>query len=94
MLLAVDVGNTDTVFGVWQNDEWTHIFRVRSLMDEGVPHFETKLRLHFLEANLSISEVHTTVLSSVVPPLDAHFAYHVIGALWDAARGGRARSLS
>lgn len=69
MLLAVDVGNTDTVFGVWQNDEWTHIFRVRSLTDEGAPHYETKLRLHFLEANLLISDVQTTVLSSVVPPL-------------------------
>lgn len=69
MILAVDVGNTDTVFGVWQKEEWTHIFRVRSLPDEAPQHYENKLRLHFLEANLSISDVTTTVLSSVVPPL-------------------------
>ncbi|AEI48519.1 type III pantothenate kinase [Runella slithyformis] len=69
MLLAVDTGNTDTVFGIWQNEEWTHIFRTRSLPDESPNYFESKLRLHFLEADLALSEVIITVLSSVVPPL-------------------------
>ena len=69
MLLAVDVGNTDTVFGIWQNNKWTHIFRTRSLTEEPSFHYETNLRLHFLEANLALDKVTTTVLSSVVPPL-------------------------
>lgn len=69
MLLAVDIGNTDTVFGIWQNKKWTHLFRTRSLSDEPTQYYESKLRLHFLEANLVISDVKTIVLSSVVPPL-------------------------
>jgi len=69
MLLAVDIGNSDTVFAVWQNEQWTHLFRTRSLPDEPLHYYESKIRLHFLEANLAISDVKTVVLSSVVPPL-------------------------
>lgn len=69
MLLAVDIGNTDIVFGVWQNEHWTHAFRVRSLIDEPAHHFESQLRLYFLESNLAFQNVETIVLSSVVPSL-------------------------
>ncbi len=31
MLLAVDVGNTDTVFGLYKTGMWEHIWRERSL---------------------------------------------------------------
>lgn len=51
-----------------KTEEWTHIFRTRSLPEESPNYFESKLRLHFLEADLALSEV-TVVLSSVVPPL-------------------------
>jgi type III pantothenate kinase len=69
MLLAVDIGNTDTVFGIWQADSWTHVFRTRSLPDEPMAHYEAKLRLNFLESGLAIDKITTVVLSSVVPPL-------------------------
>ena len=69
MLLAVDVGNTDTVFGIWKNKKWTHVFRTLSLPDEPSLYYESNLRLHFLEANLAISDIKIVVLSSVVPQL-------------------------
>ena len=69
MQLAVDVGNTDTVFGIWQNEKWTHIFRTLSLPDKPVHYYESQLRLHFLEANLVTNDVNVVVLSSVVPAL-------------------------
>lgn len=69
MTLAVDIGNTDIVFGIAQNETWTHIFRTRSLTEKPSYYFESALRLHFLEGNLSISDIKTVVLSSVVPPL-------------------------
>lgn len=69
MHLSVDVGNTDTVFGIWQNDDWTHIFRTRSLPEEPSHYYESALRLHFLETNISAADIKTVVLSSVVPPL-------------------------
>ncbi len=69
MLLAVDVGNTDTVFGLYQTGAWSHIWRERSLSQESESHYASKLMLHFLEAGISFDAVNTVVLSSVVPDL-------------------------
>ncbi|MCF2520283.1 type III pantothenate kinase [Dyadobacter sp. CY351] len=69
MLLAVDVGNTDTVFGLYQSDDWEYIWRMRSLVNENESHYESRLRLHFLEAGLWFGDVDTVVLSSVVPAM-------------------------
>jgi type III pantothenate kinase len=69
MLLAVDVGNTDTVFGLYKTEVWEHIWRMRSLAQESESHYASKLMLHFLEAGISYHEVKTVVLSSVVPAL-------------------------
>jgi type III pantothenate kinase len=67
MLLAVDVGNTDTVFGIYRDDSWEHVWRMRSSAQEGEIHYESRLRLHFLEEGLWFGDVETVVLSSVVP---------------------------
>ena len=69
MLLAVDVGNTDTVFGLYEEGSWMHIWRMRSLPQENEAHYESKLRLHFLEAGLWFGDVETVVLCSVVPDM-------------------------
>ncbi|KQS32849.1 type III pantothenate kinase [Dyadobacter sp. Leaf189] len=69
MLLAVDVGNTDTVFGLYQFGSWEHLWRMRSLPQESESHYESRLRLHFLEAGLWFGDMETVVLSSVVPAL-------------------------
>ena len=69
MLLAVDVGNTDTVFGLYETGTWSHIWRMRSLVQESEAHYESKLRLHFLEAAVWFGEVETVVLCSVVPAM-------------------------
>jgi type III pantothenate kinase len=69
MLLAVDVGNTDTVFGLYQSGDWEYIWRMRSLIQENESHYESRLRLHFLEAGLWFGDVETVVLSSVVPAM-------------------------
>ncbi len=70
MLLAVDVGNTDIVYGVYQNDRWTGIWRTPSLPDKSSQYYESDLRLNFLEANLSIGDITQVVYSSVVPSLN------------------------
>jgi type III pantothenate kinase len=69
MLLAVDVGNTDTVFGIYSDGTWDHLWRMRSSAQEGDVHYESRLRLHFLEAGLWFGNVKTVVLSSVVPDM-------------------------
>ena len=74
VLLAIDIGNTDTVFGIWQAGAWRPHLRLRSLVDEASAHYENKLRMHLLEQNLNLSDVQTVVLSSVVPSLS-----HLVG---------------
>lgn len=69
MLLVVDIGNTDTVFGVWQDQTWAHVFRTRSVHEETIEHYLTTLKKYFETAGLNIKDVETVVLSSVVPPL-------------------------
>jgi type III pantothenate kinase len=71
MLLAVDIGNTDTVFGFYsyQTAAWLQPLRTRSLVEEPAAHYESKLRLHLLEMGIAPSSINTVVLSSVVPPL-------------------------
>ncbi|GAA4468925.1 type III pantothenate kinase [Nibrella saemangeumensis] len=69
MLLAVDIGNSDIVFGLYANETWQHIWRTPSRPDEPATHYATQVRLWLLEADVQPGAVATTVLSSVVPPL-------------------------
>jgi type III pantothenate kinase len=69
MLLAIDIGNTDVVFGVHNRQEWIHQFRIPSDSSRRSSDFEAKLRLFFLENNLKIGEFNRAIISSVVPDL-------------------------
>lgn len=69
MILAVDAGNTDTVFGLFDDQTRLFVWRTRSLINESLPHYESWLRLNFLEAGIALNRVEVTVISSVVPDL-------------------------
>ncbi len=69
MLLAIDIGNTDVVFGLHNRQEWIHQFRIPSDASRRSSDFEAKLRLFFLENNLKIGEFNRAIISSVVPDL-------------------------
>jgi type III pantothenate kinase len=67
MLLAIEIGNTDVVFGIYQNQNWQCIFRIGTGFSEYATDYEAKLRLFFLEKNLKVSDISNIALSSVVP---------------------------
>ncbi|PWJ60056.1 type III pantothenate kinase [Dyadobacter jejuensis] len=67
MLLAVDVGNTDTVFGLYEGSDCISILRLRTGVSEGASHYESQIRMHFMESGLWLGDVGTVVLGSVVP---------------------------
>lgn len=69
MQLIVDIGNTDAVFGLYDQATWQHIWRTPARRDEPAESYERRLRLWLLEANVSRNAVQNTVLSSVVPDL-------------------------
>jgi type III pantothenate kinase len=69
MTLAIDVGNSDAVFGLFNQDTLLHVWRTPS-QPVGTPaHYEAKLRLWLLEADVPLSAIRATALCSVVPAL-------------------------
>ena len=73
MLLAIDIGNTNITFGVFQGEElratWRMATEVRRQPDEYAALALNLLAYH----HLSSQELHTGIISSVVPPLTATF---------------------
>ena len=72
MLLAVDVGNTNIVFGVYNQDQWIHNWRVRTIRDKMPDEYGIMLKSLLREADLSMQSFDTIALCSVVPPLTGH----------------------
>lgn len=69
MQIIVDIGNTDAVFGLYDQTAWRSVWRTPARREESPESYEKRLRLWLLEANVSLSTVQSTVLSSVVPDL-------------------------
>jgi type III pantothenate kinase len=67
MLLAIDIGNTDIVFGLHDGQRWLTPFRIPTHYSPRPADYEARLRLLFLEQGLAIDAVRRVILSSVVP---------------------------
>jgi type III pantothenate kinase len=67
MLLAIDIGNTDIVFGIHDSVSWIHQFRVSSSFSHRSSDYEAQLRIRFLENSLKISDIDKAIISCVVP---------------------------
>lgn len=67
--IIVDIGNSDAVFGLYNQTNWQQIWRTPARPDEPAESYEARLRLWLLEAGVPLSAIQTTVLSSVVPSL-------------------------
>lgn len=73
MILAIDVGNTNTVIGVFEGDKLLANYRISS--DRGRTADESgMLLLHLLDySSMPRAEITGTIVSSVVPPLISVF---------------------
>ena len=69
MLLVFDIGNSDLTIGLWDGRSWKAIWRIPSKPDQPELFYGVKIREYFLEAQISMSDVSTVCLSSVVPSL-------------------------
>ena len=70
MLLAMDVGNTNTVLGVFRGAELIANWRLTTARDQTVDEYGVLTRNLFTLADLDPSEIHGVIISSVVPPLN------------------------
>ncbi len=79
-LLAIDIGNTNIVFGVHDGQSWAYHWRVQTVRERMPDEYAVMFR-HFLDdAGLELKQFEHTVLSSVVPPLTAGLSHMVAQA--------------
>ena len=78
MLLVLDVGNTNTVLGVFQSNSGGERFgpliahwRVSTIKTQTVDEYGVVFRNLFAMSGIEFTAVQGTVISSVVPPLDS-----------------------
>lgn len=69
MLLAVNAGNTNIVFGVHDGTRWLRQWRARTVWDKMPDEYAVLFRDFLREAGLTLTGFEQIVLSSVVPPL-------------------------
>lgn len=69
MLLVIDVGNTNTVLGLYDGDRLVKDWRIASDTEKTVDEYAILIRELFLFADMKWSSVHDIILSSVVPAL-------------------------
>ncbi|MBT3388599.1 MAG: type III pantothenate kinase [Desulfobacula sp.] len=67
MLLLIDVGNTNTVIGVYKKDRLLHDWRIRTIRDSTADEFNVLANALFFDKGISCDNINKIVISSVVP---------------------------
>ena len=67
MILVIDIGNSNIVFGIFNNDEILSEFRIDTSRAKNASIYEASFRDHLLEKNIAIDQIKLQLLSSVVP---------------------------
>jgi type III pantothenate kinase len=71
MILVVDIGNTNIVFGLYEGDDLSGILRLETDLSVSANDYADKL-LAFLESeHVPVSKLKGTIIASVVPEVDA-----------------------
>lgn len=73
MLLAIDIGNTNIVFGIYAEQEWKKIWRIQTDARKTADEYEVIFRSLFTSGKICRNEIDKIVLSSVVPGLNREF---------------------
>ena len=74
MLLTIDVGNTNTVLGVFREKELAAHWRLTTARDQTVDEYGILTRNLLTLAKIEQREIHGVIISSVVPPLNGTLA--------------------
>ena len=78
MLLAIDVGNTNIVLGVFERTELIRSWRLQTVRDRTADELGLAVGGLFANSHIDRSQIHGIVLGSVVPPL----TNTVVDMLW------------
>ncbi len=69
MLLAIDIGNTNTVIGVFDGNRLVHHWRLRTEKDATEDELHLLIKNLFSIENAKLASIKETIISCVVPPL-------------------------
>lgn len=69
MLLAIDVGNTHTVIGIFEGDKRLGGWRIQTIETGTADEYWIKLRNLTIIGNVDVSKIDGVIISCVVPPL-------------------------
>lgn len=67
MLLVIDVGNTNTVLGVYENEALKQDWRIRTIRETTADEFNILARALFADRGILLTDISKIVISSVVP---------------------------
>lgn len=82
MILTIDIGNTNIVFGVTDQNEWKKIWRIQTDHSKTTDEYEVIFRSLFTSSKISTTEIDKILISSVVPRLIRTFnemIFHYFG---------------
>ncbi|MFZ2448127.1 MAG: type III pantothenate kinase [Syntrophobacteraceae bacterium] len=69
MLLAIDIGNTNTVLGLFEEGRLVHDWRIRSEVNMTIDEYAITLRSLFAVHDIPLGSVRNVIISCVVPPV-------------------------
>ncbi|MNH92053.1 Type III pantothenate kinase [compost metagenome] len=69
MILAIDVGNTNIVLGLYQKRDLLHHWRISTNRSATVDEYGMLFRNLFQHSGISFEQIEGVIISSVVPPL-------------------------
>jgi type III pantothenate kinase len=81
MLVAIDIGNSNTTLGVFSNGALVHTFRLQSRREQTADEYAIAIAQLLALAGVSTAQVSRAVIGSVVPRLTAELARAVRRAL-------------
>lgn len=84
MLLAIDIGNTNIVFGISSKNEWLNDWRIQTDQLKTADEYEVIFRSLLTAGKICRSEVSAILLSSVVPSL-VHPFQEMLSSLFNQA---------
>jgi type III pantothenate kinase len=69
MLLVIDVGNTNTVLGLYDGDDLVHDWRIRTVVDHTVDEYGMLIYNLYKNSKVSPRAINAIIISCVVPPM-------------------------
>lgn len=73
MILCVDIGNTNCVFGIYEKDNLIATFRLESNLSQTIDEYGFKVLELLKYHNIEYTKLEGIIIASVVPPLDGTF---------------------